>query len=278
MPAPPPATRRGETLTRFVSGAILAAIAAVSLALGHPLFMAFVMLAGGIMAWEWARLCGVAPQRLATLLLGLGVIAAAALAATGHADIALGVVAGTAAAVFAATAMTKKSSRIALWISAGAVYVGLPVVAFLWLHGLPPAGPWLILWLCAVVAATDIGAYFAGRTIGGVKLAPRVSPGKTWSGLGGGVAFAAIVGGALAGLVDRWPFWQGAAAAACLAVVAQMGDLFESGVKRNFQVKDASGLIPGHGGMLDRVDGLVAATAVAAAAVWLNGGRVPAWT
>ena len=151
-------------------------------------------------------------------------------------------------------------------------------MAFLWLHGLPIVGPWLILWLCAVVAATDTGAYFAGRAIGGVKLAPRVSPGKTWSGLAGGVAFAALVGGALGAFVDRLPFWQGAFGGACLAVVAQLGDLFESGVKRNFHVKDASGLIPGHGGMLDRMDGLVAATTVAAAAVWLNGGQVPTWT
>jgi phosphatidate cytidylyltransferase len=270
--------RRRETLTRFVSGAILAAIAAVSLWLGHPLFMAFVMLVGGVMAWEWSRMCGVAPQRLGTLLFGLGVVAAAALAATSRADVALAVVAGTAALVFAAVAATKKSARIALWIAAGAVYVGVPVVAFLWLHGLAAAGPWLILWLCAVVAATDIGAYFAGRSIGGAKLAPRVSPGKTWSGLGGGVALAAAVGGALAAALGLMPAWQGAAGAAVLAVVAQLGDLFESGVKRNFHVKDASGLIPGHGGMLDRVDGLVAATAVAAAALWLNGGRIPAWT
>jgi phosphatidate cytidylyltransferase len=126
------------------------------------------------------------------------------------------------------------------------------------------------VWLLLVVWTTDIGAYFAGRSIGGPKLAPRISPGKTWAGLVGGMAAAGLVGGLLTALAGAG-FWLAAGLGALLAAVAQAGDLFESRLKRHAGVKDSGHLIPGHGGLLDRIDGLVFAAPTFALVVALMG-------
>lgn len=150
------------------------------------------------------------------------------------------------------------------WFGVALIYCWLPVHAFLWLREVED-GRWLVAWVLLVVWGTDIGGYFVGREVGGAKLVPRISPNKTWAGLFGGMGLAAI-----AGATSAWWFRFDdilllAAAAALLAIVAQIGDIAESAIKRHFGVKDSSHLIPGHGGLLDRVDGLVfAAPAVAA--------------
>ena len=113
------------------------------------------------------------------------------------------------------------------------------------------------MWLLLVVWSVDIGGYAVGKTVKGPKLAPAISPNKTWSGLAGGMAFAAAVGGAFAYYVG-WPDYNNyMAVAALLAVVEQIGDLIESAIKRKVGVKDSSNLIPGHGGVFDRIDGLI---------------------
>jgi phosphatidate cytidylyltransferase len=149
--------------------------------------------------------------------------------------------------------------KLCLWVPLGVPYVGLPAMAFVILRGQTHAGMLTIMWLLVVVWAADICAYFAGRLIGGPKLAPRISPRKTWAGLWGAVA-----GGAGAGLaLGHWGGSTGllllAVLGGFLAIVEQLGDLFESALKRRYGVKDSGRLIPGHGGVLDRVDGLVAA-------------------
>lgn len=146
------------------------------------------------------------------------------------------------------------------WPPAGLLYAGLAGIALAMLRGEDAAGLWAILFLFAVVWVTDIAAYFVGRAIGGPKLAPRISPGKTWSGAIGGTFGGIVAGLALAFFVDvRIGLPAIALLALFLSVVAQLGDLFESHLKRRFSVKDSSNLIPGHGGVMDRVDGLVAA-------------------
>jgi len=149
----------------------------------------------------------------------------------------------------------------------------LPVLSLVWIRAL---GWQTLLWTLGIVWATDIGAYAAGRAIGGPKLLPRVSPKKTWAGLAGGVLSAALVGAYAA----RWS-GMGIAGlsllSAGLAVVAQAGDLAESWVKRYFGVKDSSGIIPGHGGVLDRVDGLLAVAPVVAAVCMALEGGLPEW-
>jgi phosphatidate cytidylyltransferase len=160
---------------------------------------------------------------------------------------------GFAAVAGAALLATVASRRLALgW---GLLYVGIPSFALLvigWAHF------YLVFWLMLVTWATDIFAYFAGRSIGGPKLAPRISPNKTWAGLAGGIAGAAVIGG-----VAAWwfGFVEGAGAllwlGAPMGLLAQLGDLYESSVKRRLGVKDSGTLLPGHGGALDRLDGLL---------------------
>jgi phosphatidate cytidylyltransferase len=161
------------------------------------------------------------------------------------------------------------------WVALGIVYIGVPVAAILWLRDQDRE---TAFWLLLVVWATDIMAYTAGRLIGGWKLMPQVSPKKTWAGLIGGVIGAAIVGGLVAdGLHLAIDAWLLAAASAVLALVSQAGDLFESAVKRHFHAKDSGALIPGHGGILDRIDGLMAAAPAAAVFCLLLGGGITAW-
>ncbi len=146
------------------------------------------------------------------------------------------------------------------WKLFGFIYCLLPAVALLWIRERAEyqgigSGFDLLIWVFLVVWSTDIGAYFAGRAIGGPKLAPAISPNKTIAGLIGGVVAAALIAGAWASAVDlpRALLWL----APPLAVAAQAGDLFESGLKRRAGVKDSGTWLPGHGGLLDRLDGLV---------------------
>ncbi len=130
----------------------------------------------------------------------------------------------------------------------------------LWLWRLA-AGPWAIFFLFAVVWCSDVGAYAIGRAVGGPRLAPAISPGKTWSGAAGGLVAAVVGGGLVAG---SWSAKE-VIAAVVLGVASQLGDLGESAAKRHYRVKDSGTLLPGHGGLLDRVDGLLAAAIVAGA-------------
>ncbi len=149
--------------------------------------------------------------------------------------------------------------RLGTWRSAtGLAYAALPAIALSLLRGSDLAGLMAILFLFAVVWATDIFAYFVGRAVGGAKLAPRISPGKTWSGALGGAAAAVLAGALFSPWLAAGALSLGLAALV-LSAISQVGDLFESAVKRRAGVKDSSHLIPGHGGVMDRVDGLVAA-------------------
>ena len=147
------------------------------------------------------------------------------------------------------------------WLGLGLLYIGLATWAMLWLRQ-GPDGFANLFFLLPVVWASDIGAYATGRVLRGPKLAPTISPGKTWSGAAGGVLASALVGAAIAGGLAGDPA-RAAAIAAVLAVVSQIGDLGESWAKRHFGVKDSGNLIPGHGGLFDRLDGLMAASFVA---------------
>lgn len=143
-------------------------------------------------------------------------------------------------------------------------YALAALVALLWLRHQPVLGRETVIWIVACIWATDIGAYFVGASAGGAKLAPRISPSKTWSGLIGGMALAAAVSAAMGFVFSLGTTLSLALIGACLAVVGQLGDLAESAAKRGAGVKDSGNLIPGHGGLLDRVDGLVAALAMVA--------------
>ena len=153
----------------------------------------------------------------------------------------------------------RQRRKLSRWVLLGVPYIGLPAMAFVILRGETHAGMLTIMWLLVVVWAADICAYFAGRLIGGPKLAPRISPKKTWAGLWGAVVGAAAAGLAMGYWIGSTGFLVLLVLGGILAVVEQLGDLFESALKRHYGVKDSGRLIPGHGGILDRVDGLVAA-------------------
>ncbi len=169
-----------------------------------------------------------------------------------------------------ATAVFYEWTRIAkgwgaLWYAVGFAYALAAAVSLLWVRERADNGISVVFWLFLVVWATDIGAYFTGRAIGGPKLAPSISPGKTWAGLYGGVAAATLVGGVWALFVGLHPLVL--LLAPLFAVAAQGGDLFESWMKRKAGVKDSGRWLPGHGGVFDRVDGLLPVAILTALAV-----------
>jgi phosphatidate cytidylyltransferase len=262
---------------RVISAVVMAAIVFAALAAGPRGFAILVIIAAAILGWEWSRLCDDGHFELAGVAVAGGAALAASLALVSGPS--AGVVASLVSAPVAyAAAWATGRGRAALWLAAGALYAGLPAVALVWVRGDSKAGLVALLWLLLAVWATDIGAYFAGRLIGGPKLAPRISPKKTWAGLLGGMASAALVGVLFAEFYPGAPeAMRLALAGAILAVVAQAGDFLESAVKRRFDAKDSSNLIPGHGGLMDRVDGLLAAASVLALGQWLSGGDVLAW-
>lgn len=159
--------------------------------------------------------------------------------------------------------------------SAAILYSIAAVLALLWLRHQPTYGRETIIWILACVWATDIGAYFVGSTVGGAKLAPSISPSKTWSGLAGGMVAAAVAGAACGLLFGAGSTIVLALLGAAIAIVSQAGDLLESAAKRRAGVKDSGSIIPGHGGLLDRVDGLMAALVFVAAIRLLAGGEWP---
>lgn len=153
------------------------------------------------------------------------------------------------------------------WRWRGVAYISIVGASFLWLRHLE-SGAVVMLWMVAVVWATDTAAYFAGRSLGGPKLAPSISPNKTWSGLAGGCVAAALIGMVFGIISGMPPIGELFLMSAATALVSQGGDLLESHIKRVCGVKDSGDLIPGHGGILDRVDGFVTAAPFAMLLFW----------
>jgi phosphatidate cytidylyltransferase len=247
-----------ELRLRAVSGLALAAATLAITWSGRWPFAVLVLLVGLIVNWEWGRVVRKAGLDATFYATAAALVLATALVAGGRPG--LGLLALGAGALAAGLLAPGGLSRPA---AVGVLYAGLPAVALVWLRG-GGRGLEAILLLLLVVWATDTGAFIAGRTIGGPRLWARVSPNKTWAGLGGGVmaggivawAFARAIGSASPGLV--------LVLGMVLAAVSQAGDLLESAIKRAYGVKDASSLIPGHGGFMDRVDGLILAAGAAA--------------
>ena len=246
-----------ELRTRTIVGLGLIAIAVGALVFGGFVFWMLLSIAGVLMMGEWGVLTGASPEQRKAAMYAVSVpLAILCPVAAGVSWLGFGLM----MAAFFFVLITSRSIKLAL----GIAYVCLPVMALMFLRAQAPDGQGLLLafWALGLVWATDIGAYFAGRSIGGPKLAPRVSPSKTWSGLGGGVLAALLTGFLLYRFADL-PI-QLAAASGLLAVAAQLGDLLESAMKRRAGVKDSSNLLPGHGGVMDRLDGVVTAAPLAA--------------
>lgn len=242
---------QNELMTRILVGVALVLVTVISLIVGdhpigqHALWLLVVLMALGIIS-EWATLSGRhANKRLAMYALSVPLAIMSPLAA-GPSFLALGMIFG--AAMFVAT--FDRSVKLAL----GVFYAGLPALSILYLRNIDN-GLLIVFWTLALVWATDIGAYFSGRAIGGPKLAPGFSPNKTWAGLIGGIIVTVLFSFALH-VYFLLPF-RLVIFSIFLAVLAQMGDLFESQMKRKAGVKDSGTIFPGHGGVMDRLDGLI---------------------
>ncbi|MEQ1718305.1 MAG: phosphatidate cytidylyltransferase [Hyphomicrobium sp.] len=265
--APPPAAVpliSRELQLRIASGFAVAGVALLSVWAGPLPFALLVFGVGAAMSWEWGHIVRKRGFDTPGILHLASLAAAAVLSGIGlaaHAVIAVVVGSITVSALLFGGEQAKLSGL-------GVLYTGLPLVALVWLRSDGSLGLLAVVYVLLCVVVTDIAAYATGRLAGGPKLAPRISPGKTWSGLAGGVTAAALAA-ALFGIFIKTgqPSWM-AVLGAMLALVAQAGDLAESALKRAYGLKDASDLIPGHGGFMDRMDGVVAA-AVAAALIAL---------
>ena len=263
---------------RMVSALAMMPVALVLVILGGWPFACLVGLAVVLMALEWrqltdARFGGGGGDLAGISVAGLGLLVVV-LAASGLPSEALIALLGGA---LAAGLVAWRLGAPPLWIGLGAAYLALPALALIWLRGLPQLGLQIVIWLLVVVWTTDILAYLVGRNVGGPRLAPSISPGKTWSGLCGGVLAAALAGAVTAWAAGSERLLHGAGLGGLLAVVSQIGDLIESALKRRAGVKDSGTLIPGHGGVLDRLDGLVLAAPVLALLGLIFGPRVLPW-
>ena len=248
--------RPSELAVRVVTAAGLIAMALAAIVFGGLLFWLVVVALGMVMLAEWADLVAASPghKRLALYALVVPLAIMAPVIGAGPGFVAVGLI---GAAFFFVGATTRRG-----WLAWGIIYVSLPVLSLLLIRQQNDIGLVYTLWALALVWACDIGAYFAGRFIGGPKLAPVVSPNKTWAGLIGGMIAATLFAVAM-------HYWCGLGKAAVLAtpflaVLAQCGDLFESWLKRRAGAKDSGTLLPGHGGVLDRLDGVVPVAPAAA--------------
>lgn len=253
-----------DWITRPLFGILLATLVIVADFKGPQYLAIFVALGAIFAVREWHRMVW-PPSYLFEMMLSAVTIMLALTALTlwPHEPVAWMVLAAGALFAFA---VAKVRGENALWQAGGVVYVGIPALAMIASRALPANGAWLIVGLFLIVWATDTGALVAGNLIGGPKLAPVLSPNKTWAGTLGGVAAAAIVEAVYVAILGGNPV-PATLYGAGIAVVAHSGDLFESWVKRSFHRKDSGSLIPGHGGMLDRIDSTLFAVSALAVLV-----------
>jgi phosphatidate cytidylyltransferase len=270
-----PLRAASEGVLRVLFGIFLAIIA-VALAFNDPRWFAAVTLIMALFAArEWHRLVRSPAQRAVAdhqpihIQSGITVFAIACAIIALLLRVPLAAFVLLAAGTVAAFLFARTRNDHPLWHAAGVVYIGLPSLALVALQALAPKGPTVVLGMFLIVWATDTGALVFGKLIGGRKLWPSVSPGKTWAGTIGGSVTAAVI----FSLYILFFGFNAAAAfvfALALSAVAHLGDLFESWVKRRFGTKDSGGIIPGHGGVLDRMDSMFAVSVVLALLVFVG--------
>lgn len=249
-----PAAKFGDLWLRIASAVVMLGIGGIVFWEGGDYVAALLVVVGGLMSWEFRRL--VLPDA-SNRDMGLWVMVAGTTGAVIAANL-FGLFFAFIPVVLAGAILIQIKHKRPAWVSFGMLYLATPLAALVVIREDQGLGP--VLWLIGVVIASDVGGYFAGRIFGGPKFWPAISPKKTWSGTVGGWVLALGVG------FTYWLFGGTAGFAESLllsvpiAMAAQAGDLFESWLKRRAGIKDSSNLIPGHGGLLDRFDGMLAAT------------------
>lgn len=250
--SPPPPGRRSwaDVGPRFVSAMVLIALTATALYIGSYLFAAVVGAVYGGAYREWETMVSRAPMTpLGMVLVGLVALSGLVYPLFGF----LASLIVIAVACITALAMGREGFA---WRVAGLVLFGLLIISALAMRGEGMAGVWAGVYLGTVVWMTDSAAFFTGRQIGGEKLAPDISPSKTWSGALGGLALGTGAGLLVWHFVTDSPLWIGLILSASISILGQAGDLTESAIKRHFRIKDSGDIIPGHGGLMDRLDSL----------------------
>lgn len=279
-PQPGPGKAGSEFVLRILSAIVLVAMAVAALWAGGWMFAALAAAAAVLILREWMAMSGPFSFRAApwALMAFLAVTVVMAQTEPLHSV-------GFSVLIALALLFARVTEPRVAWLSLGIVYAAVPAIAAVVLRGDGPQsfesiGSVAVIFVFVVVWATDTAAYFAGRLIGGPKLAPRFSPKKTWSGAIGGAVAGVVAGLLVVGVAGLGVGPVTALIALLLSVVGQVGDLAESAMKRHFGVKDSGVLIPGHGGIMDRLDGLVVALSVAAAIGlvrdWFVGGGIAA--
>ncbi len=245
-----------ELILRVYSALILIALSLALTYAGLLTFAALILFFVVLMSWEWGRVVRRRSADSIFVLQAVAIIAAGILTLKSHPIAAVGLIMAATWSCF----LLHKKAKLASdpwWSAAGVYYAGFPAIALIAIRQDQDYGFYAILYLFLVVWSADTGAFFIGRLVGGPKLAPTISPNKTWSGLFGGALAAGAAGIAFAVWLGKTSVPSLSILSVFLALVAQGGDLGESFLKRAFGVKNSSGLIPGHGGVLDRLDGLV---------------------
>jgi phosphatidate cytidylyltransferase len=244
-----------ELRLRILSAVVLAPVVLVATWQGGLAFRLLSALTGLLIFYEWSTMTGLAKNRFGFVFGWAATVLIAFETAFRSIETALVLLVGFSLTAFILAALRRSN----WWLPGGVLYAGLSGVSLAALRGADRDGLITMLFLIAIVWATDIFAYFIGRALGGPKLAPAISPGKTWSGAIGGAVCAVVAGyGVILGVGEAASLWL-IPVILLLSAASQSGDLFESWVKRRSGVKDSSRLIPGHGGVMDRADGLVAA-------------------
>jgi len=248
---------------RIASSLVLMPIAGAAIWFGSPWIVLAVAVVAALMTWEWGRLTGRArgPADVALMV----AVAFLPVVLGGIVAVRWGLIAA-AVLILGQQAVARQDAGRTAWTIGGLCWIVLPCIAFVWLRGLTLAadgedGFTVVVLIVTVVWSVDIAAFICGRLIGGPKLAPALSPKKTWAGLVGGIVAAMAASWVLTRYIPFQSPYTVILGSGGLAVVEQMGDMAESYAKRRFGVKDSGGLIPGHGGMLDRLDGMLAVVA-----------------
>lgn len=259
-------TANKELAQRIGSALVLATLAGLLTYAGLWPFTVMIAVGSVILAWEWAQTTRQAKLDAGFFIHSASAIAACLLSAAGAGWTAFLII-GVGACI---TSLAAPTLLTRAWSAFGVLYLALPCLLLVLFRSDQTHGIAAIFFLFLVVWSSDTAAYFTGRSLGGPKLAPRISPGKTWSGFAGGLVVPTL-------LSIGFALWLGGTSlvilafiGAALAIYSQLGDLAESAVKRYFHVKDAGQILPGHGGLFDRVDGLIGAVLGAGIIAWFR--------
>ncbi len=258
-----------DWVPRVLSGVLLGLFTLAVVALSPAVFAVVLALAMILAAREWHRCVGAGPVFTIEVAITAATVALSAAALLFTQKFWPGAMVALVGAVASFVVAQRRNSQ-PLWHAFGTLYLSIPVLALVSLRAFPPHGPYIVIGLLFIIWATDTGALICGKLIGGPRMAPKLSPGKTWAGTIGGSIIAALVFAAYVGSLLGGSALLAGLFAFCISFVAHGGDLFESFVKRRFGLKDTGTVIPGHGGVLDRIDSTLAAAPVLALLVFVG--------